>query len=118
VVDRSRQARGAFGERLAAGWYERQGFTVVRNWRGDGGELDLIAYRPGLVVVAEVKARASLAFGLPAEAVGPAKQRRIRRLGAQWLAGPARALGLGAVEVRFDVACVLGTELSVIESAF
>jgi putative endonuclease len=118
-MDRSRQARGAFGERLAARWYEQAGYTVVaRNWRGEGGELDLVAARPGLVVVVEVKARASAAYGLPAEAVGVDKQRRLRRLGAQWLAGPGRALGCGGARVRFDVASVLGTELTVIEAAF
>ncbi|MFM7536700.1 MAG: YraN family protein [Acidimicrobiales bacterium] len=117
MVDRSRQARGRFGEDLAARWYAQRGFEVVgRNWRGEGGELDLVVHRPGLVVVVEVKARASAAYGLPAEAVGPTKQRRVRRLGAQWLAGPGRAYG--HVEVRFDVASVLGTEVTVIEAAF
>jgi putative endonuclease len=117
MVDRSRQARGRFGEDLASRWYTQRGFTVLeRNWRGEGGELDLVVHRPGLVVVVEVKARASAAYGLPAEAVGPAKQRRVRRLGAQWLAGPGRSVG--RVEVRFDVASVLGTEVTVIEAAF
>ncbi|MGD9792525.1 MAG: YraN family protein [Acidimicrobiia bacterium] len=108
------QARGAYGERRAAQWYQRQGYSVLaRNWRNDDGELDLIVARSGLVVFVEVKARAATRFGIPAEAVTAAKARRIRRLAARWLAAhPQRG-----VEVRFDVVSVLGTELSVIEGA-
>ena len=62
----------------------------------------------------EVKARASAAFGLPAEAVTPLKQQRIRRLAAQWLA----IHDVHGVQVRFDVVAVLGTELTVIDGAF
>ena len=111
----ARQARGAYGERRAAAWYEQQGFTVVaRNWRdGRAGELDLVVQRGSLVVVCEVKARASDAYG-DAEAVTVAKQLRIRRLAGSFLA----SAGLGRVEVRFDVACVTGTHLELFEAAF
>jgi putative endonuclease len=92
----------------------REGFEVIaRNWRGGGAEVDLIARRGRLVVFAEVKARASDAFGVPALAVGPAKQRRLRRAGAAWLASAGEFF-----EVRFDVVAVLGVEVSVIEAAF
>ena len=42
--------------------------------------------RGRLLVVAEVKARKSDAFGVPALAVDAAKQQRLRRLAAAWLA--------------------------------
>ena len=116
VPSRANRARGEYGERRAADWYERGGFTVVaRNWRdGRGGELDLVLRRDGLVVFCEVKARRSDAYGSPAEAVTPAKQARLRRLGAAWL----RAEGVQGVEVRFDVVAITGDNLHVIESAF
>jgi len=43
-VATARQARGAYGERRAATWYEQRGFQVLaRNWRsGRTGELDLV----------------------------------------------------------------------------
>lgn len=111
----SRQARGRFGEDAAARWYTERGYSVLaRNWRTPGGELDLVVGRGRLVVFCEVKARSSTAYGSPAEAVTPAKQLRLRRLAAAWLAttvGPP-------VEVRFDVASVLGTRIEVIEGAF
>lgn len=111
----ARQARGVYGERRAAAWYEQHGFTVLaRNWRdGRSGELDLVVRRGSLVVVCEVKARASAAYGV-AESVTPAKQARIRRLAGAFLA----SAGLGRVEVRFDVVTVTNTTLDVIEAAF
>ncbi|HEX7459856.1 MAG TPA: YraN family protein, partial [Acidimicrobiales bacterium] len=78
---------GASGEDLAAGWYEDQGYEILeRNWRRREGEVDLIVRRRRTVVFVEVKTRTSDAFGTGAEAVLPAKQRRIRRLASRWLA--------------------------------
>ena len=98
-----------------ASWYRERGYDVLaRNWRCREGEIDLVAGCPGTVVFCEVKARSSDAFGLPAEAVGRAKQARLRRLAARWLAES----GPRAQEVRFDVAAVLGGRVDVIEGAF
>ena len=94
----------------------RNGYEVVaRNWRCAAGEIDLILAAPGVVVFCEVKARASAEFGGPEGAVGWAKQRRVRRLAAAWLAanGPD-----SLVEVRFDVAAIVGAKVHVIEHAF
>jgi Holliday junction resolvase-like predicted endonuclease len=54
---------------------------------------------------------------VPAEAVTPAKQRRLRALAARYLAaqGPRSAGGRG---IRFDVAAVMGGRVEVIEAAF
>jgi putative endonuclease len=111
----ARKALGAFGEDKAAAWYEAHGYRVVaRNWRCREGELDIVARRGSTVVFCEVKTRASAASGIPAEAVTPAKQRKLRALAVLWL----RASGVRAPELRFDVACVLGGKLEVIEAAF
>ena len=66
------------------------------------------------VVFCEVKARADDAYGGPAAAVGWAKQRRLRRLAAEWLATSA----VHGVDVRFDVAALTGMQIEVIEAAF
>lgn len=98
-----------------AAWYEAAGYEVLdRNWRCREGELDLVLRQGQTVVFCEVKTRSGLAFGSPLEAVTAAKQRRIRRLAVAWLA-QAQARG---VEVRFDVAAVLGGEIDVIPHAF
>ena len=75
----------------------------------------MVVQRGDIVAVCEVKTRSSLAFGTPAEAVGWEKQRRIRRLAVQWLSEQERS---GPVQLRFDVAEVIGRELRVIEGAF
>ena len=133
-ADVGKQASGRFGENLAARWYLARGYRLLaRNWRCPFGELDIVAAKDGLVVFCEVKARSSLRFGLPAEAVGPLKQARARRVAAAWFAaqsatghngmalgpgrGSARAPGSGG-PVRFDVATVLSGKIEVVEGAF
>ena len=116
-----KRAAGRFGEDLAARWYEERGFEVVaRNWRCALGELDVVVRKGGLVVFCEVKARSADRYGLPAEAVGPRKQLRARRLAAAWFAAE-QARGRAAARggpVRFDVASVLSGKMEVIEDAF
>lgn len=93
----------------------RHGYRVLdRNWRCPLGEIDLVLGAPSLVVFCEVKARASDGFGGPASAVGPAKQRRIRRVAAAWLTDHRP----GPVQLRFDVVTLVGARLEVIEAAF
>jgi putative endonuclease len=114
-VTAARRALGFFGEDKAAAWYEAHGYRVLaRNWRCRDGELDIVARRGSTVVFCEVKTRASAAYGVPAEAVTPAKQRKLRGLAVLWL----RASGERAGELRFDVAAVLGGKLEIIEAAF
>ncbi|WP_426573178.1 YraN family protein [Aquihabitans sp. McL0605] len=108
---------GAVGEDRAAAWYRAEGYSIIeRNWRCRDGEIDLICAQGRTLVVCEVKTRSSLAYGHPAEAVTPTKQRRIRGLAARWLAEadvPFRPDG-----IRFDVAAVLPGEVDVIQAAF
>jgi putative endonuclease len=136
-VSRAREL-GARGERLAAEWYATRGYQVVaRNWRCRDGELDLVVARPGELVFCEVKTRSSDRFGVPAEAVTPAKQRRLRLLAARFLAAGGAAGATGAVgatgaagatgavagsgggrRLRFDVVAVTGDRVEVIDAAF
>jgi putative endonuclease len=107
---------GQIGEDLAVAWYRGHGYRVLdRNWRCSIGELDMVARRGGLLAVVEVKTRRTDAFGVPALAVTPAKQRRLRRLAACWLA--EHPVGR-CVEVRFDVASVVGDVVTIFERAF
>ncbi len=108
---------GARGEDRAAAWYRDAGYQeVARNWRCSDGEIDLIVRLGATLVICEVKARSSLAYGHPAEAVGPAKQRRLRLLARRWLAD--QPPGGRPDIIRFDVAAVLPGSIEVIEGAF
>jgi putative endonuclease len=96
----ARQAVGAYGERCAVRHLVAAGLrVVVRNWRSDQGEIDIIAWDGDVLAICEVKTRRGSTFGSPAEAVVPRKARRLRRLAAQWL----EAHGAQPREVRFDV---------------
>jgi putative endonuclease len=123
----ARRALGKIGEDSAVAWYEARGYEVLaRNWSCRDGELDIVLRHGRLHVFCEVKARSSGAFGLPAEAVGPLKQARVRRLAALWFAEVSRGDQGDRGErgarsggpVRFDVASVLDGEVTVIEGAF
>lgn len=112
----ARRRLGAFGEQLAARWYEARGYAVLeRNWRCASGEIDLVLVSGSTLVVCEVKTRSTLAYGSPAEAVTPLKRARLRRLAACWLA----AHDVRPSTVRFDVACVLvGGRVEVLAAAW
>jgi putative endonuclease len=67
-------------------------------------------------VFCEVKTRSSDRFGVPAEAVTPAKQRRLRLLATRYLASGARRPP--RTDLRFDVASVTSGRVEVLEAAF
>jgi putative endonuclease len=84
------------------------------NWTMRGGELDVVVRQGHLIVVCEVKARATAAFGTPLEAMTSIKQERVRRAGFAFV----RQLNERGLRVRFDVAAVLGTTLEIHEDVF
>lgn len=110
-----RLARARWAEERAAQWYIANGYTVIaQNWTMRGGELDVVARRGNLIVVCEVKARATAAYGSPMEAMTPLKVERVQRAGFAFV----RSLNERGLRVRFDVAAVLGTQLEMHENAF
>lgn len=118
VPDHNRSL-GARGEETAADWYESQGYEILeRNWTRREGEVDLIVRRRRTVAFVEVKTRTTDAFGTGAEAVLPAKQRRIRRLASRWMAELTPASGRALVDLRFDVVDITAGDMDVIEDAF
>jgi len=74
-----RRERGRGGERAAERVLRRARHVILaRNWRGAGGELDLVAIDGETIVFVEVKTRAA-GFDSPWPAVGDAQRRRIAR---------------------------------------
>ena len=91
---------GARYELLAAVHLEKCGYHIIeKNYRCRIGEIDLVACDGAYLVFVEVKYRADASKGNPLEAVGPAKQERVRRTAAWYLM--VKDLDCPA---RFDVA--------------
>lgn len=101
----TRQALGAYGERIAqAHLVDQVGMTLLdRNWRCAVGEIDLVLREGDTLVVCEVKTRTSLVNGTPHEAITDAKLARLRALGELW----AQERGLTPPEFRVDLVAVM-----------
>lgn len=74
-----RKYKGRIAEDAATYYLEQQGYQIgYRNWSCRSGELDIIAYHKGTIVIVEVRSRTSDLFGTPAESVDWRKQKQIR----------------------------------------
>jgi putative endonuclease len=102
----SRLQRGAASEQIAAAYLEARGLVVLaRNLRCKTGELDLVCLDHEVLVIVEVRQRASVDFGGAPASVNRRKQRKIIRATRFFLQRQAqwrdRAL-------RFDVVALDG----------
>ncbi len=90
-------------EELAATFFRQQGYNILEvNFRARCGEIDIVAEKDGYIVFIEVKARKSTRYGLPQEAVTPAKQAVIRKTATAFL----QKRSLMDKKVRFDVLAI------------
>ena len=73
-----RQSIGQYGETLAARQLTTLGYTIhTRNWRCQGGELDIVAHDGSEWVFVEVRTRRSKTTNPALESITPAKQRHL-----------------------------------------
>ena len=103
----NRAETGQRGEAAAAKFYLNQGCRLLaHNFRTRMGELDLVLYKEGTLVFAEVKTRTGAMLDRPAAAVDARKQHRLILAAQQYLQhSPYR----DAV-IRFDVVEVTPAE--------
>jgi putative endonuclease len=101
----ARRNTGQSAEDICAARLEQRGWRILaRNWRIKAGEIDLIALAGSALVIVEVKAQhlgSRRGPVTPVLAVGPNKQRRLKRLASGWIASHGRQMGFR--DVRFDV---------------
>jgi putative endonuclease len=98
--------RGAAAELLAADYLQAQGLTLyARNIRCKAGEIDLVCYDRGVLVMVEVRQRSRSDFGGALASVSEAKQRKFIR--AAKYAAQCKA-DWRALPMRFDVVAIQG----------
>ena len=103
LARRKAYRRGHRGEWLAALALMVKGYRIVaRQYRTKLGEIDLIARRGNLVLIVEVKVRATLTEAM--DAIARESERRIEGAADLWL---ARQPDYGRLSVRFDMVAVL-----------
>ncbi len=99
----SARRTGRRGERAALWFLRLKGFHLRhRNWRGGGGELDLVMSRRHEIIFVEVKTRSSQLFGGATAAVTREKQAHIVHAAAAYLS----RFDLWDAPCRFDVISV------------
>lgn len=97
---------GKIAEDLAADYLQKNGYKIlVRNFRFQKAEIDIIAEKDNQIIVVEVKARSTDAFMLPQEAVTRTKIKLIVSAVNHYLEEFDRDN-----EVRFDIITVLPDE--------
>lgn len=103
-MTQARQRTGRIGEGLACELLLQHGCRLIaRNCRTRAGEIDVVALDGTTLVFVEVKTMRTGARSGPERpvlAVGPGKQRRVRRLARAWL---AESSAPRYASIRFDV---------------
>jgi putative endonuclease len=99
-------ASGRSGEDVAAATLEGEGWVIVaRNYRKGPGELDLVAFRRGLLAFVEVKAWARYGAGELEHAINRRKRARIVETSKIFLAANRQ---YRQARIRYDVLLVSG----------
>lgn len=109
--------KGKKGEDIASKYLKNKGYEIIcRNYKTETGEVDIIATDGQYLVFVEVKLRKNEDLGLPCEAVGRTKQRKISEVAAAYIAS-RQAFDAA---VRFDVIEIYEQEQRInhIENAF
>jgi len=99
---------GRWGEWTALKHLRKLGWDIVaRNWKGLGGEVDLIAYDGPFLVFVEVKTRRGPVTRAPEERVDWKKERKLDELAFNFLVSHEISEG----PVRLDVIAIETTDL-------
>lgn len=95
--------RGHFAEYMAAFALMLKGYRIIgRRYRTKLGEIDLIARRGNVILIVEVKARATLEQAM--DSVNQLTMRRIEAAADLWL---ARQPDHSRLSLRFDLVAIL-----------
>ena len=94
---------GKWGEDLAVSYLKQKGYAVkVTNFRTSLGEIDIVAYDGDVLCFVEVKARESMDFGGPLEAISKQKQKKMAQNAYIYM----NKNNLNDIKARFDVVTI------------
>ncbi|MGL4490461.1 MAG: YraN family protein [Rhizobiaceae bacterium] len=97
------EKRGHRGEWLAAWALRLKGYRIVATrFKTKAGEVDIIARKKDLIIMVEVKARATLLEAM--DSITPTALRRIENAGDIWL---AKQPDFAKLSIRYDMVAVL-----------
>ena len=102
-MTKERLKLGQLGEQLALKTLKRLGYKdVVRNYRCQLGEVDLVAKDGDTLVFVEIKTRRGRSVGIAKEAVDSRKQRQLSRVALSFM----KAYDCADAKARFDVVAI------------
>ena len=98
---------GKIGEDIATCFLQDLGYEIlVRNWRSNRVELDIVARQDSILIFCEVKTRRTASHGVPSDAITATKMQHIRTAALYWLTkNQTRHQG-----IRFDAISVIYCE--------
>jgi len=100
-----RKKFGEWGEDIAVQYLVEKGFTILmRNFRAERGEIDIIAREGDYVVFVEVKTGNSDKFGPPEERITRSKQRQLYKIASHFIQQNPEF----EVDYRFDAVIIDG----------
>ena len=106
---------GEGGEISATQFLIDEGYRILQtNFKTKFGEIDIVAFKDGVIVFVEVKRRSTLAYGRPIEAVDFRKQQKIRKVAEFYLMMKHKPYA----DCRFDVIEILDKQINHVENAF
>ena len=99
---------GKCGEGVAADYLEQQGYSILeRGWRSGHKDIDLIAFKQGILAFVEVKTRKNNAYIQPQQAVDRHKIKLLMTAANRYICNN----NIDA-EIRFDIVAITGTDYS------
>ncbi len=112
----NKRSVGSRYEQVALEFLKERGYVILeQNFQCRTGEIDMIAKENGYLTFIEVKYRRNTANGLPQEAVGLHKMRKITRTAGYYM---LKKRIPADTPCRFDVVVILDQEISLIQNAF
>ncbi len=94
---------GIKGEQIAVKFLQNSGYSILeRNWRHGKKEVDIIAKKDDILIIAEVKTRNNYDFGFPEEAVNTKKQEFLREAAMAYI-----EIHRQHTDIRFDIISIL-----------